>query len=173
MVITDQAEFNRLYFASKPLRLRQPVSSDVAMELALKGFIVDLEINVYGWDPYLIMSQRQRFGYTWYPNILQPIPTIAPGVGVPALAPYDPLHPPPGSIKVSLDSVDYPPFDPPAPAPPPTSTKMVGPWSGRDNIYDVGHPAGPDGTSVEQDGVKYTFHSVATPFGHSAWYTRD
>ena len=42
-----------------------------------------------------------------------------PGFGT--LAPYDPLHPPAGSIRVSLNIADYPPFDPPAAAAPQTS----------------------------------------------------
>jgi hypothetical protein len=70
---------------------------------------------VYGWDAYKVMQMRQSYGYTWVPNAAQPAVPVIPGVNFPndiGLRPYDPDHPPAGSIKVSTDIADYPPLDP-------------------------------------------------------------
>ena len=68
---------------------------------------------VWGWDAFLTMTMRVQFGYTWVPSALQPPVSIAPGIAQPGVVSYDPLHAPPGSIKVSTNIVDYPPFNPP------------------------------------------------------------
>src|SRR5579871_4315753 len=78
--------------------------------LATQGFIIDMPIMGWNWDPVLVMQYRQQYGYTWVPSLLQPNIAVAPGVSQPGTAPYDPLHPPAGSIKVSLDANDILPF---------------------------------------------------------------
>lgn len=123
-------EFNKLYYDSKPPEIRavlnmptnmpedQKARAEKARDLAEQGFIVDAHIEAWGMDPYLTMRLRHEYGYTWVPSALQPPVAIAPGLFQPGTLPYDPDHPPHGSIKVSLDPADYPPFDPPQTVPP-------------------------------------------------------
>lgn len=96
-----------------------------AVALAGKAYI-DVPIHVWGWSPYLTMLIRQSAGYTWIPNALQAnVPTV-PGADLPGLTPYDPKNPPPGSIKVSTNIADFPPFTPQLPTTPATSEPLVG-----------------------------------------------
>jgi hypothetical protein len=106
-----------------------------------------------------------------------------PGLSFPGLPSYDPNNPPPGSIKVSIDAVDYPSFDPPPPPPPPLPTNIVGAreWG---NVYTYGPGAwstdpGPktfvvtDGEVVTQDGVQYTAHLIENAVGETLNFTRN
>jgi hypothetical protein len=79
-----------------------------AQALAQKGLIIDLAIMVWSWEPWKVMRLRQTYGYTWVPNMVQPAVTAAPGVTGYGIIPYDPNNPPPGSIKVSTRTADYP-----------------------------------------------------------------
>ena len=54
----------------------------------------------WGWDAAKTIEMRKMFGYTWVPSALQQPVTAAPGVTGPGITPYDPDHPPVGSIKV-------------------------------------------------------------------------
>ena len=134
-----QAAFDAAYWASFPpaVAALQSMQVDVeispappngrtqtAINLAKQGFVIDTETMVYGWGPYLMMSDRQAFGFTWVPSLLQAPPTIAPGVNDPGVAAYNPNNPPAGSIKVSTNLADYPPYATPAPVP--TVTDLVG-----------------------------------------------
>lgn len=76
-----------------------------AQDLIRQGFSIDSDIMVYGDDPYITMRYRQDMGYTWIPAAGQANIPVAPGLKFPGLASYDPLQPPPGSIKVSTDFV--------------------------------------------------------------------
>src|ERR1041385_2776639 len=108
--------FNEAYWAHQPPEVRalRGVPPDVGMEtpggltdqakaLIQKGFIIDVPIMVWGWDPFKVMSLRIQYGYSSVPDAL--------GVS---------------RIKVSTDPADFPPFDPPAPTPAPL-TAPVGP----------------------------------------------
>src|SRR5579872_7409002 len=119
-----QTAFDKAYWASEPPELQAlPAIDDMsqrtlrAAALAAKGFIVDVPIMLWGWDPYLVMTMRANFGYTWVPSALQPNIAAAPGVTQPGTAAYDRMHPPAGSIKVSTNIADYPPFQTPAASP--------------------------------------------------------
>jgi hypothetical protein len=74
-----------------------------AWGLVHQGFTVDAEIMVLGNDPYGTMLMRQQNGYTWTPAMGQPPIDLQPGLQMAGHQPYDPLHPPAGSIPVSLD----------------------------------------------------------------------
>ncbi|MFM2124090.1 MAG: hypothetical protein RL328_541 [Acidobacteriota bacterium] len=74
-----------------------------AAELMAKGFTIDADIMVWGWDPYAVMKNRMDAGYAWVPSAGQPNIPLGPGLSFPGLPAYDPLHPPAGSILVSLD----------------------------------------------------------------------
>ena len=117
--------FDKAYWLSQPPEVRvleinttpdQDKRMAIGVPLALKGFKIDEHIMLEGLDPYKIMKMRMDFGYTWVPNALQPNIQISPGLTVPgsSLIPYDPSNPPGGAIKVSINLVDYPPFDPPS-----------------------------------------------------------
>src|SRR5579871_1331723 len=115
---TNQFTFDAAYTASRPPQVRKIQELDnlgdrmtIAADLATMGYLIDVPIDVYGWDPFNTMTLRKSFGYTWVPSALAPGVQIAPGVGQPGtLRPYDPTRPGPNSIKVSLDLADYPPF---------------------------------------------------------------
>ncbi len=74
-----------------------------AWGLVQQGYTVDAEIMVLGNDPYATMLMRQQNGYTWTPAMGQPPIDLQPGLQMAGHQPYDPLHPPAGSIPVSLD----------------------------------------------------------------------
>jgi len=93
--------------------------------------------------------------------------------------------PPPGSIKVSTNIADYPPFAPPSPPPAPPATlpidafttpggyiAVIGPTSGG-GIYAVlagdNVPAGEIVTAP--DGHQYMRHQSTLPFGECNWYS--
>ena len=80
-----QTAFDKVYWASEPPELQAlPAIDDMsqrtlrAAALAAKGFIVDVPIMVWGWDPYLVMTMRANYGYTWVPSALQPNIAVAP-----------------------------------------------------------------------------------------------
>lgn len=122
-------DFNNAYWAAQPPEVRalrdmldrrvdigasnQEIEAK-CIELAMAGFKIDAWIHVWAWEPYQSMWLRQRHGYTWWPTILQPGGfDLAPGIiGMPG-SPYDPKRPLPGSIVISTDLADYPPFDQP------------------------------------------------------------
>src|SRR5258708_1898296 len=120
-------EFDKIYWLSQPPEVRaleinttpdQDIRMGRGIELAIKGFKIDVPIMLWGWDPYKVMKLRMDYGYTWVPNALQPRVGAAPGLTGPGIIPYDPNNPPGGAIKVSVNLADYPPFDPPIPPPP-------------------------------------------------------
>jgi len=191
-IMTKQSDFNTAYWASKPpdVRALNTMDPDVprmdaAYALAIKGFIIDKEIDGWGLDPFIRMSQRIADGYTWVPNALQAPVQVAPGLMVPAasgLVQYDPAHPPAGSIKCSLSLADYPPFDPPKPPSPPDPNSILSPvgmqlhdiyyaeqpWDHwlEGSVTGVGVPpvvpADPRGTFVKQ--------FVVSLFGKTGWW---
>jgi hypothetical protein len=72
-----------------------------AMALAQQGYVIDVPIMVWGWDPLTTMVERQNYGYTWVPSGLQAPVQVPPGLTFPGLPTYDPNTPPAGSIAVT------------------------------------------------------------------------
>jgi len=185
----DQATFNALYYASKPpaVAALKDIGDDgkrvaAANALAIQGYVIDLQIDGLGDDPFWYMTFRKENGYTWWPSALQPPISELPGLaGFPGVTPYDPLHPPPGSIKVSIDPADYPPFNPPKPVvPPPAETASpVGPLCmGSTTIYaEMPWDHYPDGSVTGQGGVPSDSRGVFVktlrpwPFGFQGFWT--
>jgi hypothetical protein len=138
---TSSKQFDPIYRAHQPPAVRElmDIEDYVArqsrgIELATKGFLIDREIMVYGWDSFLEMQQRLIFGFSWVPSLLGQQVTIAPGLGsLPGLPAYDPKAMPRDGIKCSLEIGDgsttfgdYPPLDPPPQPATPPSTSAVG-----------------------------------------------
>jgi hypothetical protein len=154
--------------------------TSTAIALATQGYTIDNAIDVWGWDPYQVMSLRQQYGYTWVPSLFQPPVQIAPGLSEAGLTPYNPNAPPAGSITVSLALSAYPPFNPPAPVVPVSS---AAPASCVGSALGAGFYAAPYFSSVQAcaltNGLIYTadprgyftFHVVANPFGNSTWFS--
>lgn len=158
MLAKNQAELNAAYWANKPppvraLNLMDPDTPrmDAAYDLVMKGYNIFAEVDADGWDAWTVMSNLSRYGYTWYPNMVQVDRQtkieIAPGIMVPTIANYDPLHPPPGSIKISLDLSDYPPFDPPKPPPPTDAHTLMSPVG--QQLHDIYYAEQPWDKTVE------------------------
>lgn len=72
----------------------------LASQLASQGYAIDVPIMVWGWDAGKVTALRQSFGYTWVPSAQQQPVSAAPGISAPGITPYDPNHPPGGSILV-------------------------------------------------------------------------
>ncbi len=164
---------------SQPVSSGPPPTQDEinarAAALAQKGFTIDVPIMVWGWDPYLVMQLRQQFGYTWVPSALQPNVAVAPGLpGFGNLPPYDPNHPPPGSIKVSLNISDYPPFDPPMPVTPDPAANSdpVGLQTLGTLYLSVRGEAYPDGAKFTDSRGTFLKHVNINPFGRSSFWEK-
>ena len=180
---TVQTAFDKAYWASEPPELQAlPAIEDLtqrstrAAVLATQGFIVDVPIMVWGWDPYLVMTMRENYGYTWVPSALQSNVTVAPGVTQPGAVAYDPTHPPQGSIKVSINPADYPPYNPP-PAPAPaaqlaTGGDPVGPLSIGTLYLSVAGDTSPDGTKFTDSRGTFLKHVTVTPFGRTNYWEK-
>jgi hypothetical protein len=84
-----------------------------AHELADQGYLIDVPIMVWNWDPLTTMVVRQNQGFTWVPSANQkPVP-VAPGLTFAGLPSYDAKNIPPGAIPVTTDfakgfAVQYP-----------------------------------------------------------------
>lgn len=173
---TPQAIFDSAYWKSKPpaVQALKPNGdgsdkSALAQDLALKGEIIDVPIMVWGWDPYIVMTLRRDLGFTWVPSALQNPVQVVPGLNFPGLPSYDPSNPPKGSIKVSADPADFPPFiPPPPPAPLPDPKILVGihAFGSLYNSTQAGF-AVPDGTVIYENGMTCTKHVVQGLMGVS------
>jgi hypothetical protein len=73
---------------------------EIGSKLAHQGYAIDVPIMIWGWDAGKVTAMRQSLGYTWVPSALQNPVEAAPGLTGPGITPYDPLHPPVGSILV-------------------------------------------------------------------------
>ena len=175
-----QTAFDKAYWASEPPELQAlPAIEDFtqrttrAAVLAAQGFIVDVPIMVWGWDPYLVMTMRANYGYTWVPSALQPNVSVAPGVTQPGAVAYNPTNPPAGSIKVSTNIADYPPL-----TPPPTSTLVasdgdpVGPLSIGTLYLSVVGDTSPDATKFTDSRGTFLKHVTITPFGRTNYWEK-
>jgi len=145
------------------------VAAAAALDANGTGLIIDWAIDVWGWDPVLVMGARQMYGYKWCPSGFQPNPPLA------DLA--DPTKAYPRSIKVSTALADYPPFVPPAPPPLP-NTSPIGPRNG--DVYSVnitvaqvaGQWLFKDGQTYTDSTGSYVFHNVPGMFGAMVSWTK-
>jgi hypothetical protein len=177
---SQQQEFDQAYWAAQPPEVRalpsiadQDSRGTRAAELASKGFVIDVPIMLWSWDAYLVMKLRSDFGYTWVPAALQATVTIAPGLSAPGTVPYDPAHPPLGSIHVSLNPADYPPFNPPTVTPSPTATTdPVGPQSIGVLYNSVPGDNFADGAKFTDGRGTFLKHVVITPFGRTNYWEK-
>jgi len=187
-----QNQFDAAYRSAQPPEVRtlmdMPSDSLEAVQLrvtrgaalAAKGYTIDAPIMVYGWDPYLCMTERANLGLTWVPSALQLGLGQPGGVAEPGLVPqpgqtaYDPRNPPAGSIKVSTNLDDYPPFDPPTPpAAPAVITDPVGAQSFGNLYYST--PVGnsyPDGATFTESRGSFLKHVTVTPFGRTNYWEK-
>lgn len=182
MPTPSKQDFNAAYVAHQPLEIQHLLSVDdpdqaaaLAQTLTGKGYLIDVPIMVWHWDPFETMRMRIYYGYTWVPSLGGAPVQTAPGLSsIPGLMPYDPANRPPASIKVSLDLGDYPPYvvlPPPGPAPQPVMN-MVGKETVK-GMFEALWPAPQkfmDGSMVTQDGKTYLFHRPSA-FGLYWWTT--
>ncbi len=176
---STQQQFDQAYWGSQPPEVQalpgitnQDQRAARAAELATKGFTIDVPIMVWVWDAYLVMSMRQQFGYTWVPSALQAPVSIAPGISQAGVIPYDPLHPPAGSIKVSTNIADYPPFMPPPVPQTPVGEDPVGLQSIGNLYLSIPGETYPDGAKFTDDRGTFLKHMVVTPFGRSSYWEK-
>lgn len=121
VVLTDD-----IYWASKDPKVAAIHNMDMgsrvtaAQALDAQGFVIDNQIDIWGWDPVLVMTSRGQYGYSWVPNAFQPnlIDPLKFGVVPTGSVPTDMSHPWARSIKVSTLASDYPSINPPAPQQP-------------------------------------------------------
>jgi hypothetical protein len=118
-----------IYWASKDQRVRdlQKITDPAARESAAEaldaaGLVIDRQIDIWGWDPTLVMETRGEYGYPWVPSAFQPnlIDPLKTGVVPAGATATDMSKPWPRSVKVSTLESDYPPINPPKPAAPPS-----------------------------------------------------
>ena len=95
------------YWAKQPAAIQHLREIDdsqqrlvLGTQLASQGYAIDVPIMIWGWDAGKVTAMRQANGYTWVPSALQQPVTAAPGLTGPGIIPYDPAHPPVGSILV-------------------------------------------------------------------------
>lgn len=169
--LTDQ-----IYWASQPpaVQALQQFSgvarAKQAMALAAEGYTIDVAIMANGWDAVKTMQLRQSYGYTWVPSALQPAVLVPPGLSFPGFPNYDASVIPSGSIKVSLDAADYPPFS--GQISPTNATAayvvMVGPQVGPNRYVCLPGDTVPAGVTVQFNGAFYLKHAdgTNTPFGY-------
>jgi hypothetical protein len=162
------------YWAAQPAAVRvlrflsQPDRTTTAKQLASAGYCIDMACMVdqemLPGDVFLV---RQNNGFTWVPAADQPNIPSMPFADMPGLKPYDPLHPPPGSIHVPFNPDDYAhgPVAPDVPAPVVQLKPQVGEKFSITGIGDVYLPGiGLDenliaeGQVIEQGGESYRAH---------------
>lgn len=173
--------FDTAYWLSLPPEVRAlkdvpdvGKSAELVQDLVQKGFTIDVPIQVWNWSPWKTMLLRESYGYTWVASAGQPPPLVAPRTDFPndiGITRYDPDNPPAGSIRVSTNIADYPPFDPPAPPPPVTTGTYVGyDMGGGFFVSRAGDPA-KDGDIVTE--ARGTFRFRQAPGGLvGGWYQR-
>ena len=98
------------YWATQPPAVQQlrdlptdAARSSMAHDLADQGYLIDVPIMVWGWDPLATMIVRRNQGFTWVPSAKMDSLKVAPGISFPGLPSYDPKNPPDGAIPVTTD----------------------------------------------------------------------
>lgn len=178
---STQTAFDAAYWLFQPPQVRalaligdQDQRAAQAATLATQGFVIDVPIMVWMWDPYLVMTMRVNYGYTWVPSALQPPVSMVPGLSVPGVMVYDPTHPPAGSIKVSTNIADYPPFNPPQPPPsssaPPPPSDPVGIQSVGTLYQSIPGDVLPDGSYYTDSRGTFVKHVIPMPFGTDRYW---
>ena len=106
--VTPPATEQDAYWAMQPAAVQALRTIDdetqrglLAKQLADQGYLIDVPIMVWHWDPLITMTIRQNSGYTWVPSGDQAALQTCPNCDVPGLTHYDPNNPPAGSIMVS------------------------------------------------------------------------
>jgi hypothetical protein len=131
---------------------------NTAFALATSGLLIDAPIDAFAGDPYITMFERQQYGYTWVPSALAAPITLAPGLTFPGVPSYNANPPyPPGSIVVSTNLADYPPFE--APVIPPAAVPYVGSYAGGGFYFasEAAQTIFKPGQDYQQNGVNYYF----------------
>lgn len=177
--MSTETDFNAAYWLSQPppvqaLQGQQQgdALTEAATNLAIQGYVIDVPIMVWCWDPFQVMTLRQQYGYTWVPSALQPNVAIAPGLGSPSAPPYDPNNPPAASIKVSTNIADYPPYKAPTAPVSTVPTVLVGAQSLGSMYLTVTGDHSPDGTTYSDGRGTFVKHVIQTPFGYSAYWKK-
>ncbi len=172
-------EFNETYWAAQPPAVRalrtMPGGSErtqAALELAQKGYTVDVMIGVYGFEPWGTMSGRMLHGFKWSPALLQDYTLVMWPLNPWEIGPSAPM--PKGAIKTSLNPADYPPFDPPKPdetAMPVAANPVGAQVSG--NIYcgNFGDNR-PVGSEYSDERGRFVKKAMQTPFGAKTWWEK-
>jgi hypothetical protein len=171
---TAQAAFDTAYWASQPPAVaacKTPCTQAQATTLAADGYSVDVPIDVWGWDAFETMTLRAQFGYTWVPALGQTPICAAPGLVYPGCPAYNPNAPPAGSILVSTNPANYPPFQPAPVNTAPAPISYVGGLNFGCVYIDLAGDPAINGAQVVKNGQTFTLSVVATPFGNERWYT--
>lgn len=164
-----------VYWASKDPRVRdlkklEPASdarNSAAQALDAAGLVIDRPIDIWGWDPVLVMRARGSLGYPWSPNAFQPnlVDPLHLGVFLPGTQPTDMSKPWPRSIKTSTLASDYPPFDPPKPVSAPNDG-VTWYFDGNTGTYGLIAAAvtGPDGKFIYDEGQQLLYKGQVVYF---------
>lgn len=184
-----QAAFDKAYLAAQPPEIgalmamdpADPQRAALAQQLA-PTHVIDVPVQVWGWDAFATMRQRLVDDLKWVPSALQPSICLAvPTASNPPYCPYDATKAPAGSIKVSIDPADFPAFQAPAPLPP---TPAGAVWVGAQSFGNV-YQAGPavqisgarvnvnPGQQIQQGGATYTAHVENGLFGLVVWFSKN
>ena len=123
-----------------------------AVVLDKTGLVIDRQIDLWRWQPSLVMALRKADGYPWSPNAFQP--NLLNPFKLVSGPSTDMTQPWPRSIKVSTDAADYPAFAPPPP-PLPVSNSPIGALNG--DLYEVNIAVAQiAGQYLFKDGQTYT-----------------
>lgn len=153
-----------IYEASKPDEVRSLYSMvngsaerwSAAIALHNQGYKVSVPMEIWGEPAPQFLAFAANIGVKFIPALYE----VAPG-----------------TIPVSLDAADYPPFHP-AMVPVPVSTSPVGPLSTTPGVYGVTQYAFHDSKALYPEGAEFVapngekiyFHGyLAAPFGMPAW----
>ena len=106
-LVTNEYE---AYWAAQPNAVQQLMTIDSeqlrllrAQELADQGYLIDVPIMLWNWDPLATMTVRKNQGFTWIPSAKMEPVAVGPGLEFPGKPSYDAKNPPPGAILVSTD----------------------------------------------------------------------
>lgn len=174
-------EFNARYWGAQPLPVQALSGMETesneriakAWKLAGQGYSIDADIMLRGGDPYWVQWMRLQNGYTWvYALGTQPTNLVlAPHLSFPGMAPYDPLKPPAGALKVSLDLADYPIPEVPQNPTEPVEAVPVSPfWARRTGNFCEAHPLDRSEDGSEYNGPEGKWRKTVVP---SAFGTRQ
>jgi hypothetical protein len=167
MLSPEETAFDAAYYASKPPEVQALAPANqgdddkrlaAAIDLAKQGFLIDTQIDAWGWGPYKVMWLRGFDGIQSVNGLLGT-----------------------GTIKTSLNIADYPPFTPAPPVPPPPASAVgFSLGKGSDGIetfaatFNANHSPLQDGQTYSDDPRgTFTYHAVNTPFGVSQWFTKN